>query len=245
MYAKELTFWKKLTELETTVASREGLIRGYYTYTELSNLAATIEIYNLFQCIAAVSLILAATYTAGFLTIVGSMFLTSYVPGTSLYAIKYDKLESNNTNSILSNLEPCHGIVKTDVNSKCSRSLGVADLLKTSILLASIKTNETEQKITGNAQYISWDYWNVPAMQWFAESCQYLKNYIAELTFQYYPYYLETSASNMKCIELEDQIHKATKTRIQDQMESSWHEEWTDMYNKLYFGKMFLLNVKS
>ncbi|KAJ8985003.1 hypothetical protein NQ317_016914 [Molorchus minor] len=259
IYISELTFWEKLNEMETTLAIKQGISRGHFTYTELQNLIGSVELYNLVNCIVAVSVILAATYTAGLLTLVSSVYIASQVPGTSLYARQINDQGNNfpltSKNMEITGIDIPHAN-KTE-HSKYARNLDIVDVFKTSILLATIKSvlpndglNNTDTdmgNIDNNAQYMTWDYWNIPVMDWLAKSSEFVTSYTLDLPFRYYPYFLETSISNAKCIELQDQIHKATKTRIQDQMESSWHEEWTDI---LRFG-LFLdrllpfYNIKS
>lgn len=241
--------------METTLAAKQGALRGYFTYTELQNLAGIIEIHNLIHCIVAVSVILAAVYTAGLLTLVGSVFVVSHVPGTSLYHKKSDNQASYSTTPISEIQLTEEPDIETEFRSKCGRNMDIVNVLKTSILLASIKsptllnrTNSTDITLTNdnNAQYVSWDYWNIPVMEWLAKTSQFVSSFAIEIPFKYYTYFLETSVSNSKCIELEDSINKATKTRIQDQMESSWHEEWKDTFRYgLFFGKMYPCHLHS
>nr|CAI5840172.1 unnamed protein product [Callosobruchus analis] len=197
VYVSELNFWRKLRDLETQLAAKQGALRGFFTYTELEHLAATIEIYKLLNCLVTFSVIMAATYTAGLLTIVGSVFLAGQVPGTSLYARK------------------------TTGTIEAARDVAVNyTFLETMDSLLA-------QNSTQDAQTVTWDYWNIPIMDWLAKSSEMAATFREEITIELFPIYLETSATNLKRIELEDQIHKATKTRIQDQMECSWHKEWT------------------
>ncbi|KAG5892426.1 hypothetical protein JTB14_003362 [Gonioctena quinquepunctata] len=240
IYVSELTFWKKLNELETCLASKQGNSRGHFTYTELQNLAATIEIYKLIHCVVAVSVILAATYTAGILTVFGSVYLASQVPGTSLYSKKMEICETSVIPPV-NDLESDEIETDPDFKYTLPRNSNITNVLRTSLLLASIQTNITDESATmnNNAQYVSWDYWNIPVMDWLAKSSEFVTAYTDEMP-SHFPYYLETSVSNLRCIELEDQIHKATKTRIQDQMESSWHMEWIDTLRyRLFLYKLF------
>ncbi|KAJ8912913.1 hypothetical protein NQ315_017243 [Exocentrus adspersus] len=260
IYVSELNFWKKLTEIETTVAARQGCLRGYFTYTELQNLASTIELRNLIHCFVAVSVILATVYTAGLLTLVGSVYLVSHVPGTNLYNKKLE-IESNNVVPMPNEVGLIEEakIIKTDLRYKHGKNMDIVNVLKTSILLASIKTptsvNETQTEYINsdanneNIQYVSWDYWNVPIMDWLSKSSQFVSNFTLDVGVKYYNYFLETSVAKSKCFKLEDTVNKATKTRIQDQMESSWHKEWTDVFKYgLFYKEMYscyLQGVKS
>lgn len=111
-------------------------------------------------------------------------------------------------------------------------------VFKASILLASIKTdsvsnssdilqtNETDI-FESNCQSMSWDWWNVPVMNWLSKTSEYIQSFELPI-LKNYLYFLENTVANEKFTYLEDHIRKATKTRIQDQLERSWHVEWTD-----------------
>nr|XP_023024729.1 protein CNPPD1 [Leptinotarsa decemlineata] len=242
IYVSELTFWKKLNEIEQSLALKQGSSRGHFTYTELQSLAASIEINKIVHCVVAVSLILAATYTAGLLTIFGSVYLASQVQGSSLYSKELENCQSFDKHLITEGLGSKPYIIETKPSSEFTyvQNSDVIDVFTTSILLASIKVNVTDDDgmTTNDAQFISWDYWNIPIMEWLAKSSEIVITYSDGIPSSYFSYYLETSAFNSKCIELEDQVHKATKTRLQDQIESSWHEEWIDTLKfSLFFDR--------
>ncbi|XP_060529920.1 protein CNPPD1 [Cylas formicarius] len=256
IYVNELAFWKKLGEVETELAKRQAMPRGHFTYTELQVLAAVLDIQNIIHCIFAVSLILAATYTAGLMTLTGSVFLASHIPGTSLYLRKMDYLlpiescivkPEEKTNFTLDLHEN-----KTDLTNN-SGSWNIVKLLKTGILLASIKAdisdtvdNTTSAEFKSNHQSMSWDWWNVPIMNWLTKTAQIIDQ--VEIPLRNYVYFLESAVVGSKHLYLEDHIHKATKTRIQDQMESSWHKEWIDSLSyPLYSYQIlpYLRNIKS
>lgn len=97
-------------------------------------------------------------------------------------------------------------------------------MFKASILLASIKT----EPLNGtDSQAVTWDWWNVPIMNWLTNAAQLVETF--ELpSVEKYIFYLETTETSDKLVYLEDHIQKATKTRMQDQLERSWHAEWTD-----------------
>ncbi|XP_030749869.1 protein CNPPD1 [Sitophilus oryzae] len=261
IFVNQLSFWKKLHEIETKLAKKEGTNRGHFTYTEIQTLSSTIEVQNIVQCLVCISMILAATYTAGLLTLVGSVYLASQIPGSSLYRkpiedttlvpVTYHKYDKE----ILTE-KYCN-----DTNIESQKSNGwqssVIKVFKASILLASIKTsncNSTESteevrentKITDTCQQVTWDWWNIPIMTWLSRSSEYI-NALELPTLKNYLYYLENKAVNSKYIYLEDHIHKATKTRIQDQIECSWHAEWTDSIKKYnyYYLLPYLQNIKS
>lgn len=224
VFVSKSKFYEKLKEIESTLALKQGKQRNFFTYTELETLSSLVEIQKIVHCLITVSAILALTYLAGVLTLVGSVYLTSQIPGTTLYHKIEEKAKEAPIPPSNDIFEPCLNL-KTDLDNKL-RAPKVIGMLKTSILLASIKTNTTSYE-TDNFENISWDYWNNPVMDWLAKSSE-LASYFTINLKSNIPNYLETAATNMKHIELEDQIHKATKTRIQDQMESSWHTEWIE-----------------
>lgn len=117
-------------------------------------------------------------------------------------------------------------------------------VFKASILLASIKT----EPLNGtDSQTMTWDWWNVPIMNWLTNTAQLVKTF--ELpSVQNYIFYLETTVTNDKLVYLEDHIQKATKTRMQDQLERSWHAEWTDtIKNRLSYYSIlpYLQSIKT
>ncbi|CAG9860262.1 unnamed protein product [Phyllotreta striolata] len=216
IFISDKTFDAKLKELEFALALKQGMSRGSFTYTELDILSCTVEIQNIIQCIGAITIILALTYITGFLTLISSVFLTSQIPGTSLYMKKIEPTE----NSIVQT-----SWEKTDVEDlKLDQSETVVKMLQTTFILASMNPNN----MSLYANSVSWDYWNNPLMEWLAKTSQLVSTFTTEMQYNYLPYYLETRSHNMKYIDLEDQIHKATKTRIQDQLEPSWHMEWIE-----------------
>lgn len=230
-------FWKKLKSLETILAERQGTKRGWFTYTELQNLLDFIDLYVLIQKLARVMAILAVTYTVGVLTMVGSMVVANRVTSNCL----------QNTVRLSQNENISQPILITEKNI-ASRNIDAVDVLKTGILLASIKVCNNSE----NSEEIecgSWDWWNNPLMQWLGETSKLLDN--VEFPFEVKTDYrfLKTDLILSKKIGLEDHIDKATKIRIQEQMERSWHKEWTDSVYKR-FGDIKLLlyyfrNVKS
>ncbi|CAG9772279.1 unnamed protein product [Ceutorhynchus assimilis] len=262
VYANEITFWKKLNEMEIQLAIKEGKARGHFTYTELQTLGDVLarDLHSIVQCVVAVSIILAATYTAALFTIVGSVALVSTIPGTSLYQSRIVSCEIPPTTKNVA-IEENDVIVpspsnQSKVNVSKYHSLNALKVLKASILLASIKTDnqnysETAATVrleTNNSmcQYVSWDWWNIPIMNWLTETSDYIKSFEIP-AIENYLYFIENAATNEKIVYLEDHIHKATKTRIQDQMERSWHMEWTDTikHSLTYFNILpHLHNIK-
>ncbi|KAL3269058.1 hypothetical protein HHI36_008141 [Cryptolaemus montrouzieri] len=242
IYVKEITFWKKLNELETELAQREGSQRGFFTYTELTNLSSIIEMHLLIQCLVTMTVILITTYTVGVLTIAGSFHLVSLIPGNAF--------QTPNVENIL-NLAKLDKTIKlqedrvkyADMLPKIGgRNVEPVHILRTSLFLASINTlmgsycnsTNTENISDNNSELPSWEWWNIPSMIWLTENSEEvhkLGNYISlGYLYRYFIGYLEMLAINSENLEVGNYINmnKATKTRIQDQMESSWHKEWID-----------------
>lgn len=61
----ESSFWDRLKKLEQEIALREGLKRGWFTYTELNSLIEKQDIASVVNNIVTFSAVLAATYAAG------------------------------------------------------------------------------------------------------------------------------------------------------------------------------------
>lgn len=259
VFVHEYTFWKKLGEIETSVARKEGTNRGWFTYTELQSLLMTIDISNLINCITTLMSVLIATYTIGVLTLLGSMFIVSNIPGNCLQsrnlsienktylAVEDEKTSldsANDTSDVLSSLSLI--INDTDASYMYKKHLDAADVLKTSILLASIttapkRTVDTSQfaadlNNSDTADYAPWAWWSSPTMEWLTRTSKMVERFDFLPDFKHFIYdqYIDMSIANYKMINLEDQIHKATKVRIQEQMERSWHMEWTDTLKSMF-----------
>jgi len=81
IYVSDYEFFEKLKSIECVLAKRQGLKRGWLTYTELTQLLPTLSIA---KQIINYSTILTLSYLAGVMTIFGGFFVASQVPGTSL-----------------------------------------------------------------------------------------------------------------------------------------------------------------
>ncbi|RZB39201.1 protein CNPPD1 [Asbolus verrucosus] len=260
IFVNELTFWEKLKEIETTLAKRQGITRGFFTYTELHNLLTMIEVQNLIQNILAVSLILVASYAAALLTLFGSVLIVSHIPGTCIQPKKIEvehnalipvMCEPNQTQAGLTEIVvPETSKFKNDFIAK--DGVKALNVLKTGIFLASIEgllkpfcnaTDKSDEKMSqNNVQNVSWDWWTIPTMKWLSETSDFIENFkIQKLDFPYFGNIYEIYI-NTKYLDLEDQIHKASKTRIQDQMENSWHKEWTDVIDYGAYDDNYLHN---
>lgn len=265
IFVGKFEFLKRLRLLETTIASREGLKRGWYTYTELQNLLTTIDIQSLVHSLLAFSAILLTAYTAAIMTIIGSMYLLSNIPGNCLRpTTSYESTTNNQSYNLpIDNLEPNMELVLqqpevdiTDITALTDiptsnvildelpgykKPIDAVDVLKTGIILASIKShfntdvdcnrscfdfNEEEKEVDN----ITWDWWSNSALVWLASTSKMVENFsfIPQNSAFKYDQYMEKCIANCKKLGLEDQVHRGTKLRMQDQLEHTWHKEWTD-----------------
>uniref|UniRef100_A0A182VU26 Protein CNPPD1 n=1 Tax=Anopheles minimus TaxID=112268 RepID=A0A182VU26_9DIPT len=92
-YVSKRDFFEKLKSVEKVLAKRQGLTRGWLTYTELINFLPSFAMAK--QLIHA-STVLALSYTASVMTIAGAFLLASnlHLPGNLLYRGS-SNLESN------------------------------------------------------------------------------------------------------------------------------------------------------
>ncbi|XP_044271588.1 protein CNPPD1 [Tribolium madens] len=211
VFVTELTFWKKLAEIEGALARKQGGKRGFYTYTELETLLTSVELRNLIKNILTVSVILIGAYTAALLTLLGSVLIVSHIPGACLHP----------------KIEPARpGLLYNETNRVSPLHVG--------IFLASIESFLTP---FCEPQNVSWDWWNAPTMTWLYETSKFVEVEAPKMGFvRYYKDYF---------LNLDDP--KEAKVRIQDQMERSWHEEWTDTINEGFYNRYlhYLQNLKA
>lgn len=250
---KDITFWKKLNQVETHLAKQQGKERGFFTYTELMNLAKTIELQVLIQCIIAMVAILTMTYTLGVLSIAGSFHAVRFINGDVI-----NKVEAVSTVAEMENLDiPCVNHTEIYLSNLDSKNVEPAQVLRTSLFLASINTfmipfcnsscscsdnvhiDETIEK--------PWEWWNIPSMKWLTENSQDLYN-MADMNYlyKYFIKYLELLFISYHDLEVGNHVNmkKSTKTRIQDQMESSWHKEWMDSLKNQFSYRHYFPNHK-
>ncbi|KAJ6648798.1 Protein CNPPD1 [Pseudolycoriella hygida] len=83
LFVSNKEFFEKLKFVETEIAKRQGLERGWLTYTELSNLLPSLAIAKAFLQHTSIFVV---SYAASVVTIAGAFFLASKVPGTALYS---------------------------------------------------------------------------------------------------------------------------------------------------------------
>lgn len=235
------------------IAKRQGFSRGWYTYTELNSLLQIIDFQSLINSLLAISAILVTAYTAGIITLLGSMFIVSYVPGIHVQKIDFkpaklneiqlpiNVLEESNNTDMFVNVDD-YVIPNLSIRKK---SIDATDVLKTSIILATLppisnfnsncSCYELDEKQEKNN--ITWDWWTNAMMIWLAEASKFIEklNFIPTYFNFNSDKYRDMCIAFCKKLDLEDQVHKATKIRIQEQMERSWHKEWTDTIKECVF----------
>ncbi|XP_013098756.2 protein CNPPD1 [Stomoxys calcitrans] len=82
IYISNEQFFDKLTCIEKTLARREGLRRGWLTYSELMQMLPS---FTLAKFLLNNITIMAVSYAASVMTIAGAFFLAAQIPGTSLH----------------------------------------------------------------------------------------------------------------------------------------------------------------
>lgn len=265
VFVQEPTFWAKLRSLEFTLAKREGSNRGFYTYTELENLFTAIDTRNLINSLATVIAVFTAAYTMGVLTMVSAVFVASNVSNALMIKTQgnmvTDDIVVNNNNMEMGifNQADQNSSEMLDVSNQIladlslqqnKHNMSAIDVLQTSIILASIKStnpkvketlldpNDTISENTTNTESVTWDWWSNPVMEWLTETSKSIETWTFILNTK--PYiqdrYKEMSLAMYKWFGLQDQVHRATKMRIQDQLERTWHMEWTDSVCNMLVG---------
>jgi hypothetical protein len=135
VFVSEQAFWKRLCQMERDIALKEGKRRGWFSYTDLENLLDTVDLAALAQAVLTVSAVCLTSYTASVLTIIGSAFIVSQIPGTPI---------STSILSSTSNLPslplPQEMPVINPVDHPQSRTLPSVDVLTTSFILASLNS---------------------------------------------------------------------------------------------------------
>lgn len=135
VFVSEQAFWKRLCQMERDIALKEGKRRGWFSYTDLENLLDTVDLAALAQAVLTVSAVCLTSYTASVLTIIGSAFIVSQIPGTPI---------STSILSSTSNLPslplPQEMPIINPVDHPQSRALPSVDVLTTSFILASLSS---------------------------------------------------------------------------------------------------------
>lgn len=108
LFVSNKDFFDKLKLVEAEIGKRQGLERGWLTYTEISNLLPSLAIARAFL---QHTTMFAVSYAASCITIAGAFFLASKVPGTALYSL-------SKSETISVNIAPnAHGIVNETIHS--------------------------------------------------------------------------------------------------------------------------------
>ncbi|XP_058450224.1 protein CNPPD1 isoform X2 [Malaya genurostris] len=154
VYVSNHDFFEKLKTVEKVLANRQGIARGWLTYTELINLLPAL---TLAKQILNYSTVIALSYTASVMTIAGAFFLASNinVPGNVLF-----RVNSTQTATVL------EGMTTTGVASEPS-TLGQncsAQIQSTNSTIGSCLTLEdcecSLQMAMENAQFLGHSYAN-------------------------------------------------------------------------------------
>lgn len=156
-------FYEQVQNLETLLARRQGMTRGWFTYVELNSLLPSIQIAKHFL---QTTLILGLSYTAFVATMVASVFLVSQIPGTYLNT-------SSNTNKNINDVAPMNSNSSTQPMD--SNDTLISHSLSTSILNSEMemlnildlivdRLNDTSER---NEQTNSKTPWNLmPIISW-------------------------------------------------------------------------------
>ncbi|XP_049276844.1 uncharacterized protein LOC125760607 [Anopheles funestus] len=135
-YVSKRDFFEKLKSVEKVLAKREGLTRGWLTYTELINFLPS---FAMAKQLIHYSTVLALSYTASVMTIAGAFLLASnlHLPGNLLYRGS-SNLESNNMSShcTLSQQTRMDGMIDSSTPIDDTNTLG-SDCISDGTLAAS------------------------------------------------------------------------------------------------------------
>uniref|UniRef100_A0A1B0BXV7 Protein CNPPD1 n=1 Tax=Glossina palpalis gambiensis TaxID=67801 RepID=A0A1B0BXV7_9MUSC len=116
IYISNEQFFDKLTKVEKTLARREGLRRGWLTYSELMQMLPS---FTLAKFLLNNVTIMAVSYAASVMTIAGAFFLASQIPGTSLHRKPNVFNDATIANSNLKNTE------MENTNAKMNSSVSI------------------------------------------------------------------------------------------------------------------------
>ncbi|XP_037807492.1 uncharacterized protein LOC119600960 [Lucilia sericata] len=94
IYISNEQFFEKLTSIEKTLARRQGLRRGWLTYSELIQMLPS---FTLAKFLLNNITVIAVSYAASVITIAGALFLAAQIPGTSLHRQRTSQITTNNT----------------------------------------------------------------------------------------------------------------------------------------------------
>ncbi|KAJ9579852.1 hypothetical protein L9F63_004491 [Diploptera punctata] len=137
VFVSEHAFWTRLSKMEREVALKEGRRRGWFSYTDLEKLMETVDLASLAQALVTVSAVCLTSYTASVLTLIGSAFIVSQIPGIPLTTSV-----SSLTCSVPRTLVP-----ETTINSTVEQLLPTVDMLTTGFILASLTSCPSENNL--------------------------------------------------------------------------------------------------
>lgn len=101
VFVSEEDFWTRLQSIEKTLAMREGKRRGWFSYSEISQLMESIEMMSVAQTLIMVSAACVTSYTASVLAMVGSAIIVNQISSaTSLILCTAPQIISSATSSL-------------------------------------------------------------------------------------------------------------------------------------------------
>lgn len=118
IYISNEQFFDKLTCIEKTLARREGLRRGWLTYSELMQMLPS---FTLAKFLLNNITVMAVSYAASVMTIAGAFFLAAQIPGTSLHRTRSLHLSNDIHNDVINDPD----MVTTNVPATSSNSSSV------------------------------------------------------------------------------------------------------------------------
>lgn len=156
-------FYEKVQYLETLLARRQGMNRGWFTYVELNSLLPSIQIAKHFL---QTSLILGLSYTAFVATMVASVFLVSQIPGTYLNASSRTSTNLNDVASI--NSTSTQSMDSNDTLISHSPSTSILDSKTETLNLLDLIIDRLNDTSQSNEKTNSKTQWNLlPIISWF------------------------------------------------------------------------------
>lgn len=121
IYISNEQFFEKLSSVERTLAQREGLRRGWLTYSELMQLLPS---FTLMKFLLNNLAVMALSYAASVFTIAGAFFIASQLPGTLWHRARADTTNATATVNTQT-LNPLSPIVTPNVTDAAPVELSV------------------------------------------------------------------------------------------------------------------------
>ncbi|XP_078045249.1 protein CNPPD1 [Augochlora pura] len=160
VFVNNQDFWERLQRLEKTIAYKEAQKRGWFSYTELNCLMNSMQLLTIANAVINISSICLATYTAGIVTLLGSAFVASYLPGTVLSP----RQTTNSTDVTRINLNPIVDMPSTMIEDVPE------DVLRTDFITTSSHCNESQQNCdsidSNEVVNEHWKWWLNSVMIW-------------------------------------------------------------------------------